>query len=440
MSRNFHTEILALPLAALATLILGATPEPVRAEDPAHGGAAAGHATPVVPIHADPVMAGVPHDGEDNIEADAGHADAAIEADHAAGMETAVLEEPYFDPAGLEADPWTRWLVALEHAVATREAAKLPEMNLLFPLDVNPGEGAPAQPYRHLAIAKAVGELENGRAHRSSARGGDDGHGGEGGATEGSPLLALANARNYLNLSEYDQALEWYRHAAARDGDGHFRREVGRETLLAAICARDTAAAGLAVAATLAAPDYDGRENEIVLAFRWLLNRQDAATLGWLLQRTAAPEVAGDARVAFWRAYSLSWLERRDECLSELRGLLALGGSGRNLNERERGWVLTATADLLLLSGAKQEAEAHYARLAESPVDNLRLWGRLQSAGLAFLAHRYGEAGAGFREICQSDGQGTWGAHACAMADIAGQLDKLLSEGERYGADAHYRH
>jgi hypothetical protein len=421
MPRNSHTCSLAPALAALAAMILGAAPTLTWAEDPAHPAEAGGHVMPVVPSHAEPIMAGQDHDAEDA---------AAVPVEDM-DTETALLGT---DPG---TDPWTRWLLALENAVTTREAAKHPEANLLYPLDVKAGAETPAQPYRHLAIAKAVGELESRRTRRDSGHGGGgEGHGGSG---ESSPLLALANARNYLNLSEYDQALDWYRQAAARDGDRLFRREIGRETLMAAICARDTAAAGLAVAATLAAPEYDGRANEIVLAFRWLLNRQDGVTLGWLLQRTAAPEVAGDERVAFWRAYTLSWLDRRDECLAELRGLLALGGSGRGLSEQERGWALTATADLLLLAGARAEAETCYVRLAESPVPNLRLWGRLQSAGLAFLAHRYRDAGEGFRTVCESDGQGIWGAHACAMADIAGQLDKLLPEGERYGADAHDR-
>jgi tetratricopeptide (TPR) repeat protein len=426
MSQNSNLGPMARTLAALAAMILGVAPMPAWAEDPAPPTEAGSHAMPVVPIHAEPVMAG--HGG------------------NAEEVEPVSLEgsDADFAAAGTDSSTggWTRWLLALESAVTTREAAKHPEANLLYPLDVSAGAEAPAQPYRHLAIAKAVGELENSVARRGSGHGsggGDSGDSGDGHGSDGSPLLALANARNYLNLSEYDQALEWYRQAAVRDGDGLFRREIGRETLMAAICARDTAAAGLAVAATLAAPEYDGRTNEIVLAFRWLLNLQDGATLGWLLQRTAAPEVAGDERIAFWRAYALSWLDRRDECLTELRGLLALGGSGRSLNEREQGWVLTATADLLLLAGARDEAEAHYVRLAESPVPNLRMWGRLQSAGLAFLAHRYRDAGVGFRAVCESDGQGTWGAHACAMADIAGQLEKLLPEGERYGAAAQDR-
>lgn len=340
--------------------------------------------------------------------------------------------EPGFAPADTSLGlAWNRWYDALQRAVAERTAAGRPESAPLYPLDRQPQDDATAaKPYRHLAIAKAVGQLEaapSGRARGAEAEGVP------GGAA--SPLLALANARNYLNLSEYDKALEWYGQAAARDGAGNFRRETGREALAAAICARDTAAAGRAVSATLAFDDPAGREDEIVLAFRWLLNRGDRETLGWLLQRTDTPVATADARVGFWRAYALSWLDRRDEALAQLRGLLALGGEGRTLNERERGWVLTATADLLLMQGAAAEAGALYDRLAGSDVPTLRRWGRLQAAGLAFVGHRYADASAGYREVCQSDRDGSWGAHACAMADIAAQLDRLLSEGEHHGAE-----
>ncbi len=373
------------------------------------------------------------------------------------------LDEHYAAPVDSAAlgGGWDLWLAALEAGAgeANSGGQKAGGTGLLYPLDSNPVPGAGAQPYRHLAIAKAVSQLEekagtaepqgHGAGHAQAAATGHapesaTGHGeAHDEATPenraGSPLLALANARNYLNLSEYDKALEWYAHAAARDVGGDFRRETGREKLAAAICARDTVAAGLAVATTLQATDLVGREAEVVLAFRWLLNRRDTASLGWLVDRTATPEMAADARVSFWRAYALSALDRRPECLAQLGSLLALGGNGRVLNERERCWALTATADLLLLQGSTPAAEALYLRLSRSTVPALRQWGQLQAAGLAFVGHRYTEAGAGYREICQNDKQGVWGPHACAMADIAARLDRLMAEGERYGADAHFR-
>lgn len=389
-----------------------------------------------------------------------GHAAAAADA---AGQAPAVghPDSPFaggltFEPvAGDEAtDPFTRWFMALESAAA--EAAAGPATGpLLFPLDGAPQLPHAAQPYRHLAIAKALTQLEATPGNQATGHGdqqagaspthGEEQHaaghdGGGAGSAAGSPLLALANARNYLNLSEYDQALAWYSRAQARDPQGLFRRETGRETLAAAICARDTVAAGKAIASTMAAPDAAGREGEFVLAMRWLLSRQDGATLAWFVERAAAPELAADVRVSFWRAYSLSWLERRAECLVELRRLLEMGGRERVLGLRERGWVLTAYADLHLLEGDRAEAERRYGQLSHSGLPTVRDWGRLQGAGLAFVGNRYGEAAAGFREICQAEAQGAWAEHACAMADIAARLERLLSEGERYGAAAHYGH
>lgn len=400
-------------IAAAVALAAAALATAARASDP-H--AAAGAAQPqAAPAIAQPVIdAALPH-GE------------ALAGD--------------LEPGGLlpadDADPWTRWFSALEGGSPAAGA-------VLYPLDAAAAAPGTAKPYRHLAIAKAVTRLEQSakgpaNGHGAAGSGHDQGHA-DGHEATASPLLALANARNYLNLSEYDQALAWYAQAGARDPEGHFRRETGREALAAAICARDTVAAGRAIANTMAAVDLSGRESEFVLAMRWLLGRRDGATLSWFVDRAAAPELAGDVRIAFWRAYSLSWLERRDEALGELDRLLAMGGREQVLGARERGWVLTAWADLTLLSGNRDAAEQRYRQLATSGTPALRDWGRLQSAAIAFVANRYGEAAAGFREICQAEAKGAWADHACAMADMASRLEKLLNEGERYGAAAHYGH
>ncbi len=340
-------------------------------------------------------------------------------------------------------DPWTRWFDALEGDAGRTGPT-------LYPLDT-PAEAPAAKPYRHLAIAKAVTQLEGGEpaGNEHGAHGDQDaGHGdhadargaADHGHAAGSPLLALAQARNYLNLSEYDKALDWYGRVDARDPQGHFRRETGREYLAAAIAARDTVAAGRALATTMAAHDLAGREAEFVLAMRWLLGRRDATTLSWFVDRAAAPEFAADVRVTFWRAYALSWLERRAEALTELDRLLAMGGREQVLAPNERGWVLTAWADLNLLGGNHEAAGRCYRQLATSGMPRLRDWGRLQSATLSFVGNRYGEAAAGFREICQAETKGAWADHACAMAEMAARLERLLNEGERYGAAAHYGH
>lgn len=394
--RHSKTFGLALPGALLACLSAG----------PAHPETAAPAPDS---LFAHPAWPSAPADGRN----------APLEAPWTQDLRT--LDPETQDPE--TQDAWTRWFDALERSSGAPASP-------LFPLDGPAEPPRSATPYRHLAIAKAVTQRER----AEEAAGGDA----EARGAASSPLLALANARNYLHLSEYDQALSWYAHAGALDREGHFRRETGREALAAAICARDTVAAGRALAATMAAADLAGREAEFVLAMRWLLGRGDATTLSWFVDRASAPEFAADVRVAFWRAYSLSWLERRAEALAELDRLLALGGRENVLGPRERGWVLTAWTDLTLLRGDRLEAERRYRQLATSGTPALRDWGRLQAAALAFLGNRYGEAAAGFREICQAETKGAWTEHACAMADMAGRLERLLNEGERYGAAAHY--
>lgn len=398
-----------------APVTAGHAAEPTHAAAPAHGaadGAMTGSVAGVTPVTGEALPGTGPAEG--------------------AGYEGLAIYDG--------ADAWTRWHLALEQTVAAGAQA---EAAPLYPLDARAQAPATAQPYRHLAIAKAVTQLESKPAPAAGRDGGHGGGHGEVADAHGggeSPLLALANARNYLNLSEYDLALEWYQKAGAADAAGHFRRETGREALAAAICARDTVAAGRAIAATMTAYDLAGREAEFVLAMRWLLSRGDAGTLAWFVDRATAPELAADLRVSFWRAYSLSWLDRRAECLAELRRLLDMGGRERVLAPRERGWVLTAYADLVLLEGGRDEAEMRYRALSASALPAVRDWGRLQAAGIAFVANRYGEAAAAYREICQAETKGAWNEHACAMADIAAQLERLLSEGERYGAAAHYGH
>lgn len=322
-----------------------------------------------------------------------------------------------------ERSGWLQWLHSLEQSVNGRTAAGQDEAGLLFPFDAPAWDGVEARPYRHLAIAKAVTEVEAKGGARSEA-------------AARSPLLALSHARNYLHLSEYDSALTWYAETASLDQAGHFRRETGREALAAAICARDSAAARRAVDRTLAAPDFEGRDGEVILAIRWLLDQRDSRALETLLKRSGAP---AEPRVVFWRSYALSWLGRRAESLAELRSLLVLGGLSRGLNERERTWVLVAMPDLLLLQGSPEAAAGLYERLANSELPQLRTWGLLQSAGLAFADSRYATAAAGYRSVCDNDRQGAWGVHACAMADLADQMNRLLAEGERYGAAAQYR-
>ncbi len=331
-------------------------------------------------------------------------------------------------PSGLtatESDGYLQWLHSLETAVTARMATELPEASLLFPFDTPAWDLDDPRPYRHLSISKAVTELEAQWNNR-------------GNGNLNSTLIALANARNYVNLSEYDSALVWYSLAAELDSNGSFRREIANEGLACAASANDSLAMAQLMTNTLGASELVGRENELILAYRWLLTERDADSLAHLVQKIEShPDVLA-SRLQFWHAYALSWLGRQDEALVQMRQLIRTGGLSHDLTEKQRAWVLVAIADTYFLMGEMPTAQDLYRTLSGSRVLELKLWGKYQLAGLAFIDNNYLRAGNGFEEVCAGTRFGTWQDQACAMADIARELERIKAEGEPYGVANYY--
>lgn len=326
-------------------------------------------------------------------------------------------------PAG---DGYRIWLHSLERTVAGREAAGRPESPILFPFDTPSWQGSAGVPaFRHLAISKAVAELEEIWQDRA--------------AGQGPPaLVALANARNYLHLSEYDSALVWYAAAAAKDTAGRFAEDIARETLAAAVAAGDSLAAARAVTNTLGLGGLDGRDGEVVLAYRWLLVNRDARAVDHLIAKVAAGDSALDGRVRYWHAYALAWRGRHGESLAHLERLVGDGGLSHGLDEDERAWVLTAIPDLMHLEGDEDGARWLYRLLAGSSLPRLQLWAVYQIAGLDLAAARYAEAAAAYESLCAGPRLGTWQDQACALKDVARQLERIRAEGESYGTAAFF--
>ncbi|MBE0565567.1 MAG: hypothetical protein IH621_06420 [Krumholzibacteria bacterium] len=331
--------------------------------------------------------------------------------------------------AGLEsgaADGYRIWLHALERTIAGRTASGQEERPVLYPFDSpawQAGSGAPA--YRHLAISKAVRELEE--VWQDRGRG------------EGPPaLVALANARNYLHLSEYDSALVWYAAAAAKDTAGRFSEDIARETLAAAAAAGDSLAVVRAVTNTLGLSSLEGRDGEVVLAYRWLLTSRDARAVDHLIARVAVADTTLDGRVRYWHAYALAWRGRHAESLAHLVRLVGDGGLSHGLSENERSWVLTAIPDLMYLDGDEDGARWLYRLLAGSSLPRLQLWGVYQIAGLDLASAHYGAAAAAYESICAGPRLGSWQDQACALKDVARELERIRAEGESYGTAAFF--
>lgn len=338
---------------------------------------------------------------------------------------SATAGEPARGLDSAEADGYLQWLHSLEQTVAGRRAAEQPESNLLYPFDAPGWLPDALRPYRHLAISKAVTDLE------SEFRGTDRRRG-------LSALMSLANARNYVNLSEYDSALVWFDIAAAGDSAGNFRREIGRERLAAAAAAGDSAQVAELLTNALGTPELIGREAELVLAYRWLLAEADGPGVDLLIQKVNSQQAVLSDRLRFWHAYALNWRAERPASLDNLRKLIRSGGLSRDLSEGQRAWVLLAIPDLLFLQDNTADAADLYRALANSQIDELRIWGQYQMANIDFLAGRYLKASQGFKNVCDATRLGSWQDQACAMADVAGELERIRAEGEAYGAAVFY--
>ena len=324
-----------------------------------------------------------------------------------------------------EADGYLQWLHSLEQTVAGRKAADQQESNLLYPFDVPGWMPDKVRPYRHLAISKAVTDLEGEFSAEDRRR-------------NLSALIALSTARNYVNLSEYDSALVWFDIAAQRDSSGNFRREIGREQLAAAAAAADSAEVAQLLTNTLGTPELVGREAELILAYRWLLAENDGLGVDLLIKKVDSQQAVLSDRLRFWHAYALNWRVERRASLDHLRKLIRSGGLSRDLSEGQRAWVLLAIPDLLFLQGNTAAAADLYRSLVDSQIDELRVWGRYQVANIDFLAGRYLRASQGFKEVCDATRLGSWQDQACAMADVAGEMERIRAEGEAYGAAVFY--
>jgi len=324
-----------------------------------------------------------------------------------------------------EADGYLQWLHSLETAAVARIASGLPEANVLFPFNITAWDIDDPRPYRHLSISKAVSQLEAIQGSRPNGN-------------LSSTLMALANARNYTNLSEYDSALVWYKMAAVLDTTGSFKHEIAHEGLACAISAHDSLAIAQMLTNTLGSTDLVGREEELVLAFRWLLTNRDSDSLNHLMQKMNAHQEALSPRLLFWQAYTLSWLGDRDQTLDNLRLLVSGGGLSHGLTENQREWVLTGIADAYFMLGAEQAAYDLYKIMSSSRVIGLKMWGKYQVAGMDFIAGRYVSAGYGYDEVCAGERQGSWQDHACAMEEIVSELERIKAEGEPYGVATHY--
>ncbi len=325
-----------------------------------------------------------------------------------------------------ESDGYLQWLHSLEQTVAGREATGAAPGHLLFPFDQPGWDETEHKPYRHLAISKAIMELEAQWLLR-------------GGKKEESALVALAHARNYTHLSEYDSAMVWYAAAAQLDTMQLFTVEIGQERLATTIAAGDSTGVAQLVTNTLGEGDLEGRERQIILVYRWLVTNRDQDGLELLIKKLEGQPALLKDEILFWHAYAESWLGKREAALGHLRTLIKGGGLSQGLTEGQRAWVLVAIPDLMFLKGQGVEARPLYQALSGSTLIRVQAWAHYQLANLAFLEHGFETAANSFGLACDAPRQGSWQDQACSMAELARELQRIKTQGEPYGTDQFYQ-
>lgn len=326
-------------------------------------------------------------------------------------------------------DGYLIWLHSLEATIASRLESGRDEERLLYPTTGLPAPGDATE--NLLDVARALADLE-GRPRLLQEPPGR------------TVLHALNRARNHAYLAEYDSALVWYAEAARRDGDQEYAADLGQETMIAAIAtdAADVVRGRLPEllrrSSHAAEPDLD-LQLELELACRFLLARADTSSLQrWVDGLASAPQLRR-GRLAYWQAFSLSWLGRWAESLVVLTEMLTGDGRSHGLDETQRAWVLMAIPDQLLLSGDRATAAGLYGALAASTIPDASLWAGCQAAALDLLAGRFLKAGTTLEDLCRRPDNTIWRLYACNLANLSDELERLRSEAQPHGAAVYYQ-
>ncbi len=334
-------------------------------------------------------------------------------------------EQTSSDLSQEEQQGYLQWLHSLEQEVSARLDKGLEENNRLFPFDHDVTTIQSATPYRHLTIAKALAVLEKQFQDPRQAKG-------------LSALVALANGRNYVNLTEYDSALVWFDVAAQRDTVGDFRSELKIESLAAAIAADDSSRMVERVEGLIQAGVGSAEPEELTLALRWCLSKGDPTQLEALTDTLWAGREDLSSHQLYWLTRALNQSSRTEQVYAELKILIRNGGLSLGLTESQRAWVLTTMADVSYLLGNDAQARKLYSTLMESPLPNLKLWSTYQLAGMDLAVGEYLAAETGYGAVCRAQSLGSWHEQACAMEEVTKEMERIRREGEPYGTSRFY--
>ncbi len=249
---------------------------------------------------------------------------------------------------------------------------------------------------------------------------------------------ALALARNYRLLTEYDHALELYREVlGSRPEPG-----IAVEAFATAVLHGDSLQVTRELLNIVGASGLAERAGEVELGYRYLLSRGSSKDLELLMQKVDAQPQPMPARIRFWHSFAHGRLGHDEAMLYHLRLLLAEKPDLAGLPAMAGGWVAGIVPDLLLGLGRIDQAAEHYELLAKVGPRSRRDWGRHQLGNIRLLQGDYAAARACLENISNAgdEDRRQWRRRVAMLADAAARLDRIRKEGEPYGtADLHDR-
>jgi len=325
----------------------------------------------------------------------------------------------------IETNGYQQWLHSLQQTINARQETGNPELTNLFPFaHIMPARGRTSADH-HVSIGRALNELEAADDPRQQY-----------GRTA---FSALAMARNYSNLCEFDSALVWYDLASQVDARGAHTREIRAEGFANAVVVADSLRVVRHLLNILGSNDCQEWQPELVLAYRYLLVHDAEPDLDLLVRKIASRTDQIGPELRYWHAFALATRQQWSEALANLRVLVTSGGISHGLTEAQRTWVLTAIPDLLYLTNDLVAAKQLYGQLVACELPTVRAWAEYQLANLNFLAAEYTLAWSAYSRLCEDDNIPAWQERACEMADLADQLKRLQAEGKPYGTAAFFR-
>jgi len=233
---------------------------------------------------------------------------------------------------------------------------------------------------------------------------------------------ALAAARGYREVGEYEQALKWYGIAQLATGAALPVGPLAHEMFATAVLSGDSLRIDERFRDLMASGDLVASEGAAVVAYRHYLVRHDRTSLRRLLALGSGQAERLTPSLLFWQSYGLVADGRRAESVPLLQRLVAGACEATDLEGWQRVWVARALPDGLYMADDVGAAAVLYGMLAVQPAGEAPLWASYQLANAALRDGDFAGAAELYRRSAGAAPAEAWQLRAVALAGTAEQL------------------